>query len=75
MYVSYALSVAHIVSFIVAKYILGIEMEFVNFIILVASFLILLTPIYYALSKIIWANFFLHYKPTTEDEKSEPWRI
>ena len=72
MYVSYALSVAHIVSFIVAKYILGIEMEFVNFIILVASFLILLTPIYYALSKIIWANFFLHYKPTTEDEKSEP---
>jgi len=71
MYVSYAISVAHIVTFIVAKYILGFDMEYVNFIILVASFLILLTPLYYALSKIIWANFFLHYKQTTENEKLE----
>jgi uncharacterized protein (DUF983 family) len=62
MYVSYAFGVAHVVSFVVAKLVLGFEMEFWNFIILVASFLILLTPIYYALSKIVWANLFMNYK-------------
>jgi len=68
MYVSYALGVAHIVTFLVIKYILGFEMDFWNFIILVASFLIALTPLYYALSKIIWANFFLNYKSNIKDE-------
>lgn len=62
MYVSYALGVAHIVTFWVAKLILGFEMEFWNFIILVASILLLMSPLYYALSKIIWANLFLNYK-------------
>lgn len=62
MYVSYALGVAHIVTFLVAKEILGFEMEFWNFIILVGGALVLLTPLYYALSKIIWANLFLGYK-------------
>ena len=66
MYVSYAIGVAHIVSFIVAKYVLNFEMEFWNFIILVGVFLALLTPLYYALSKIIWANLFLNYKEENE---------
>ncbi len=69
MYVSYALGVAHAVSFWVAKLVLGFEMEFWNFIILVASTLILISPLYYALSKIIWANLFLNYKEK-ENEKS-----
>jgi uncharacterized protein (DUF983 family) len=67
MYVSYALGVAHIVSFIVAKYVLGFEMEFWNFIILVAVCLIALTPLYYALSKIIWANLFLNFKEPVKE--------
>jgi uncharacterized protein (DUF983 family) len=62
MYVSYGLGVAHIVSFLVAQWVLGFEMEFWNFIILVGSFLVLLTPLYYAFSKIIWANLFMNYK-------------
>ena len=62
MYVSYALGVAHIVAFIVAKAVLGFEMEFWNFILLVGIFLVILTPLYYALSKIIWANLFLNFK-------------
>lgn len=70
MYVSYALGVAHIVSFIVAKYVLGFEMEFWNFIILVAVCLIALTPLYYALSKIIWANLFLNFKETVKEWKT-----
>lgn len=66
MYVSYALGVAHIVTFWVAKLILGFEMEFWNFILLVGSFLVALTPLYYALSKIIWANLFLNFKSDNE---------
>ena len=62
MYVSYGLGVAHVVTFLVAKWILGIEMEFWNFVILVASVLLMMSPLYYALSKIIWANMFLNYK-------------
>ncbi|MDA9312066.1 DUF983 domain-containing protein [Vicingaceae bacterium] len=62
MYVSYAFGVAHVISFVVAKFVLGFEMEFWNFIILAASFLIIATPLYYALSKIIWANLFMNFK-------------
>jgi uncharacterized protein (DUF983 family) len=69
MYVSYALGVAHIVSFIVAEKIVYDQMEFWNFIYLVGFFLVLLTPLYYALSKIIWANMFFNYKGI-ENEKS-----
>lgn len=69
MYVSYALGVAHVVTFWVAKTILQIEVEFWNFIILVGSFLLILSPLYYALSKIIWANMFIKYKG--ENGKSE----
>ena len=68
MYVSYALGVAHMVSLVVAKWVLEIEMEFWNFIIIVASSLILITPLYYALSKIVWANLFMNYKEK-KDEK------
>ena len=62
MYVSYALGVAHVVTFWVASLVLDLEIEFWNFIILVGTFLILLTPLYYALSKIVWANLFLNFK-------------
>ena len=62
MYISYSFGIAHIVSFVVAKYVLDFEMEFWNFIILVASSLLAVTPLYYALSKIIWANLFMNYK-------------
>jgi uncharacterized protein (DUF983 family) len=62
MYVSYGLGCAHIITFWVARVILGIEPEFWNFIILVGVCLALLTPLYYAISKIVWANFFFQYK-------------
>jgi hypothetical protein len=70
MYVSYSLGVAHIVSFWVGRVILGLEPEFWNFIILVGSFLFLLTPFYYALSKIIWANLFMNYKENSKNAES-----
>lgn len=71
MYVSYALAVAHVITLWVARVILGIEPEFWNFIIFVGSTLLLLSPLYYALSKIIWANMFIHYKENpSQHEKS-----
>ena len=69
MYISYALGVAHIVAFLIFRSVLNLNLEFWNFIILVGTFLILLTPLYYALSKIIWANLFIHYKLEQNDEK------
>jgi uncharacterized protein (DUF983 family) len=69
MYVSYALSVAHIVTFWVASIVLGVDFEFWNFIILVGVFLVALTPLYYALSKIIWANLFIGYKGLKENKE------
>ncbi len=62
MYVSYAFGVAHIISFVVAKFVLDFEMEFWNFIILVGSALLMISPVYYALSKIVWANMFINFK-------------
>lgn len=70
MYVSYALSVAHVITFWVATLVLGIELEFWNFIIFVGAFLVALTPLYYALSKIIWANLFIGYKEISKSENT-----
>lgn len=68
MYVSYALSVAHVITFWVASLVLGIDLGFWNFIIFVGTFLIALTPLYYALSKIIWANMFIGFKESSKEE-------
>ena len=68
MYVSYALGVAHIVCFLVAKWLLDFEMTFWNFIILVGSFLVILTPLYYSISKIVWANLFMSFKENNNEK-------
>lgn len=62
MYVSYALGVAHIVTFMVAAYVLNLNIEFWNFVYIVGGILIIATPLYYALSKTIWANLFMNFK-------------
>lgn len=69
MYVSYGLSVAHIIAFWLTKVLLNLEVEFWNFIFIVGGCLVLLTPLYYALSKIIWANMFFSYQNNLADEK------
>ncbi len=69
MYVSYSFGVAHIIAFWLAKTILDIEVEFWNFIIVVGIALFAVTPFYYALSKIIWANLFMNYKRESKNEK------
>lgn len=68
MYVSYALGVAHVLFFLVAKAILKVEIEFWNFIILVGSILFAISPLYYAFSKIIWANMFINYKKKSNEK-------
>lgn len=62
MYVVYGLSGAHFIAFWVAATILGIDFEYWAFVIFVSITLLLISPVYYALSKIIWANMFMRYK-------------
>lgn len=68
MYVSYGLACGHAIAFWLITYIFNLEFAFWNFIILVGISLLLISPLYYALSKLIWANMFFQYK-FKEDEK------
>ncbi|MBT3920599.1 MAG: DUF983 domain-containing protein [Flavobacteriaceae bacterium] len=62
MYISYALGTAYFVSILVAFYLLKIEIEFLSKIIIISVGWLFLSPKMYSLSKIIWANIFMHYK-------------
>jgi hypothetical protein len=62
MYISYALGTAYFVSIMVAFYVLKIEIEFLRKIIIISVGWLFLSPKMYSLSKIIWANIFMHYK-------------
>jgi hypothetical protein len=62
MYISYALGAAYFVTIVVAFYVLNIEIEFLRKIIIISVGWLFLSPKMYSLSKIIWANIFMHYK-------------
>ena len=61
MYVAYGLGVANFVGSYLAVYLLNPEAPTSTYIWTIVISLILLTPLYYALSKIIWANMFISY--------------
>lgn len=62
MYVSYGLGLVHLGIIWAFQQLLGIEVEFWNFVIIAGLSLLAVTPIYFGLSKIIWANLFFNYK-------------
>ena len=62
MYVAYAIGVAVCVSTWVAIMVLRPSMGIIAQILTISGVMILGTPLFYALSKIIWANMFLPYK-------------
>lgn len=62
LYVSYALGCAFMISILVAIYVLGLELSLLEKCVTVCAPWLLLTPKIHALSKIIWANFFINYK-------------
>ena len=64
MYVSYAIGVAVCVSVWVALMVLLPELGIITQIVAIASVMLFGAPLFYALSKIIWANFFFHYDPS-----------
>ena len=64
MYVSYAIAVAMFVTVWVALAVLAPEMGALGQSLAVIGVLLLGSPYYYALSKIIWANMFFHYDRT-----------
>jgi uncharacterized protein (DUF983 family) len=60
-YVSYALTVAFGIALYIALNVL-INIDSTAFLIIFASMLILLLPLFYRLARIIWINFFVNYK-------------
>lgn len=64
MYVSYAIGVAVCVSVWVALMVLLPDLGIITQIMAIASVMLFGAPLFYALSKIIWANFFFHYDPS-----------
>jgi len=61
-YVTYALGVAIFVTVWVASSVLFPEISMPVLATVIVSTIVALTPFTYYLSKIIWANFFFHYK-------------
>lgn len=64
LYVSYAIGVAVSVSAWVAMLVLFPRLGIITQIVTIASVMLLGSPLFYALSKIIWANFFFRYDPS-----------
>ena len=66
MYVAYALGVALMVVVIVLNLLLFDAFSFLRTFGMVATVVILLSPLVNALAKIIWANFFFPYNPAAK---------
>ena len=69
-YVSYALGVALFISIAVLKILFFPNVSYVTTIILMVSSLVVLSPLLYALSKIIYINLFVNYDETVKSNKS-----
>lgn len=65
MYVSYTLGVAFAVAFFMIGYLI-LNLSLLNTFLLIAGALILSVPLTARLSRNIWINIFLHYKPKKE---------
>ncbi len=63
MYVSYGLGAAVFISTFTIMNLFFPNFDWINYLFIVIGLLVILTPLLYALSKIIWANFFYSYKP------------
>lgn len=68
LYVTYVLGVAHFVTIWVASAVLNIQYEFWSFVAFIGLSILLMTPLYHAISKIIWANMFMTYKGVESSE-------
>lgn len=64
MYVAYALGVAVMVAIIALNLLLFETFSFLTAFGMIVGAIIILSPLINALAKIIWANFFFHYKPS-----------
>jgi len=67
MYVSYAFGVALFVAVIVLYYIIFRRIDVWILFGIIGFLSVVTAPINYALSKIIWANFFMGYKPNASE--------
>ena len=65
MYVSYAIGVAAMVTVWLATAVLFPNLSPTGLVVAILSTLLIGSPWFYALSKIIWANIFFKYEPHT----------
>ncbi len=72
MYVSYALGVAWGVAVFVAINILYPAYSLELYLILTGLTMLILTPLFFRLSRAIWINFFVNYDEKAAEEKSNP---
>ncbi len=66
MYVSYAFGVAIFVATIVVYYLIYRSIDVIPLLVTMGILSILTAPFNYALSKIIWANLFISYRPNAK---------
>lgn len=73
MYVSYALTVAFSVAVFVAYYVFSLifkyEFNALHYLIINMLALLIFTPNMFRLSRMVWLNFFISYKPEERGEK------
>jgi uncharacterized protein (DUF983 family) len=73
MYVSYALTVAFSEAVFVAYYVFSLifkyEFNALHYLIINMLALLIFTPIMFRLSRMVWLNFFISYKPEERGEK------
>jgi hypothetical protein len=62
MYVSYAIGIAIFIASYTANWILGLDTSLLHILLFVGTVLLIGTPYLFHLSKIIWANLFIHFK-------------
>jgi uncharacterized protein (DUF983 family) len=62
MYISYGITVGLSLCLWIFKEAINYQISILQFIFFYAIFILLLTPYIYALSKIMWANIFIHYQ-------------
>ncbi len=63
MYVSYAIGVALFIALFISLWVLFPELSTTVTLLIILLHLIILAPLIYSLSKIIWANIFFTYNP------------
>lgn len=74
MYVNYGITVGIAVSVFGAMHLVGVEWEFMHYIIAIIGAIILAAPITFRLGRMVWINIFVGYKPEFKSIQDDEYR-